>query len=441
MAQQTSDGEGFGVYGHVEPGSAHQVRHTERDSTSMALKTTNSDAVSDIATCGGSVRFVDTRPAASARLQRRMRKLFTHAALPSPPVAIQEQSKSPFFRLPLELRQQIWEMVVTRPEDAKPAHFHVYDEVYDSCTYDPLSAAVESHARKVAEKTALLRTCQAIYAESVQYLYDSADFELVLLPGRARPERIYRDDGPSRKGLDHNLAKRNGPVGKLGDCGALLRRIRRATIIVQPGHSPDVKAYRRRIEDFLAVIANGEKLRYLCVKLNVHAAMDLHRQRGFEVMIDALKPLGQRTPQGPSGQCLEREVVLAPGVHSSALPTRGYDETFERGIDSLQLALGVPDEKVRYWCSTGRHYSRESERREQCILRGASGRLHWPPLRARPKWEKRRQAVEDWVGMAVCLTVALPVVAPMAVVKYVQRKRDKGERWLGEVELYRFGRR
>ncbi|KAK5120254.1 hypothetical protein LTR85_006460 [Meristemomyces frigidus] len=402
-----------------------------RPPTRMGFRATDLGARSDVATCGGSVRFIDSRSTATKKLQRSMRKLFTRASPPSAPVPVNAQTASPLFRLPLELRQQIWSLVLTRPADAAHPHFHIYDEIYDSRTHDPNSPALESHARQIAESTALLRTCQTIYSESVQYLYDSTEFELVLIPGRARPHYIAATDTPSRAEVAWNIRQRNS-LGKLANCSVQLQRIRRATIVVQPGHSPDVRAYCRQIHDFLAAIACGSKLKYLCLKLNLQKKMNLVRQDAFGKNVHALAPLGEQQAVR-TGARLQRETVHMPRQVNRA--DGGDTAAYSTGIATLQAMLHILDGKVVSWKT-----SLDQQYRHDCAFRGMFGRGYYP---THPPPQTRGQEMAEMAGkvtaIALFVTVALPVTAPTAVLAYVQRKRDKGERWWGEGErgLYR----
>lgn len=93
-----------------------------------------------------------------------------------------KNAQSPFLRLPKEIRLQIYGYIF---EDNLTAHFHVFDEVYDSCLYrEP-----PERPKKPAIRTVLL-LCRTIYQEAWPVLYDNVVFTLCLFAGSPRPENL-----------------------------------------------------------------------------------------------------------------------------------------------------------------------------------------------------------------------------------------------------------
>lgn len=140
---------------------------------------------------------------------------------------VNPQLKSPLFnRLPQELRDQIWQIAFEPVEDTRPAHFHIYDEVYDACTYqNPMTEENQDRAkrRKAKNLISILMTCRKVYQEALSYLYDQSDFTFVLCAGLPRDHcsRVFRDRCKS--------------LGRLKDCEQLFRRIKNLTLVIQPG--------------------------------------------------------------------------------------------------------------------------------------------------------------------------------------------------------------
>lgn len=304
----------------------------------------------------------------------------------------------PILCLPLELREQIWKEVLTRPEGAKPVHFHIYNKVYDSCTYDPRTAG-PGPDRQQAVTTALLRTCHSIYDEAVQYLYDSAHFELVLLPGTARPSMIVPGGHPSGQVSRKNVEKRNC-LGEISHCAELLRRVRRATVVLQPGAFPSVSPYRKRVEAFLQAIEYGEKLKELSIIFSVHWETDSPQHSWIPGITRALLPLAAQ-PHDP-----RREGAIKAATHF-------HDEEKVKSVDNalapLRAAFGLASSKTFH----------TTESVNPCLHRGAWGH----PL---PTHDAGDLEIVCVIVAFVCLSA---VTVPLAVLVERKRKRLKGQRW------------
>lgn len=396
------------------------------DFVDMAFQPTNSGPKSDIATCCSSAGLMDAKPGRGTKLQRSLKKIFVRPSPLAPPIPFNDQAASHFSRLPLELRQQIWELVLTRDASAKPAHFHVYDKVYDSCTHDPTSPALtDPDTRRLAKTTALLRKCHAIHDEAVQYLCDSTSFELVLLAGRPRPGHIFEADTPSHVIVDDNIRKRNC-IGRLADLSVMLQRIRRATIVVQPGDSPDVRAYCQRVQIFLGAIDQGSRLRYLCLKLNFAERMVMKRHDALARIVESFLLLGEQ--QVTQSGRPKREIVLM----SRSPVAQGNYHVYKEQIGMLQAKLHIRTDNVVFW-----YPSRDEANAPECAYRAAAWNYRFYSNPPKTGLSAAKEAAE-MVGMAAILaTVALPAIVFM----YVRRKKDKGETWVGEQERNLFRRR
>jgi hypothetical protein len=173
---------------------------------------------------------------------------------------INPQLNSPLFtRLPQELRDKIWKFVFEPPKNAKPAHFHIYDHVYDACTYKKPSdnkSLSRAELRKKQTHIALLMSCRRIYNEALHYLYDQSKFTFVVSAGLPREhcKKKYED-----------RCKR---LGRVRDCEQLFRRIRNLTIIIQPGKKPHIDLYTHRLHELLSALGYGESLQNLTLLFN-----------------------------------------------------------------------------------------------------------------------------------------------------------------------------
>ena len=157
------------------------------------------------------------------------------------------------------------------------AHFHIYDAVYDRCTYHKVEKN-DQMTRKPCERIAILTACRTTYEEAVPVLYDNAHFTLVLLAGRPLP--------PANQFSRHC-------IGKITDCREVFRRMRRITFIVQPGARPSVRKYVARTARLLEAFDYGRRLRIFCLAYN--QSLDFFDYRNafdsFDKISEAFAPL------------------------------------------------------------------------------------------------------------------------------------------------------
>lgn len=338
-------------------------------------------------------RSLDSRIRASIPQQRAI-GLEAAAQIES----VRESNKKSLSCLPLELREIIYDYLFHADPRAKPAHFHIYDKVFDGCTYEDVPSkwpkpGNDIHLRRQRGlKTAILRTSHAVYQEAVQFLYDNTIFELILLPGLLRPDL-------GRGGYRNCL-------GKPGACKQL-HRMRHVKIVAQPGKCPDVPRYITRIKRFLEDIEYGTRLWSLALDFRFHCLMDV--TLGVEVV--------------RAFQCLQgKDIALVS-------PSR----TMRRGWTPLELAQAAAFEftanlaKSCNQARTRKHtltmpktahpYSNLCARR---ALRGQE------LTRASLSW---KEEVAFWSVGVVLLGPLLPVTFAAIVVDYVRTKNRKGESW------------
>lgn len=327
------------------------------------------------------------------------------------PLAINQQHESFLFRLPQELRDQVWQYVLVRPRGGKKAHFHVYDDVYNSCTYEFYQGETSLYQllrRYHPTRMSLLMTCRAIYNEALQFLYNNARFTLVLLPGFARP--YYNVKFASCRRL-----------GKLQECQAMFRRMRDVTIIVQPGVQPKTSKYTARIAELLQVLDFGRQARKLVLHFNGHEDM-FHYDRDFErrgAILDAFKPLGP-----PLAAKLEsKKVQLELRVWSR-------DGSYHPKLFDLQEALGsvkiVEWHPLYAWRDNTGDFAYENT---VCLRRGAFGRPESMCSHTRPRSVKERRTDDILIALGtVTFFFTLPLSVPIVFACYWVHYRRKGER-------------
>ncbi|KAK5705091.1 hypothetical protein LTR97_002205 [Elasticomyces elasticus] len=248
------------------------------------------------------------------RTKRILKPTKGRATDPSPPICNQ-QTASPLFRLPRELRDQIWSNVLHASTDPTTAHFHIYgDTIIDSCTYDGEKAM---YHRSYALRTALLRSCRAVYEDAVQVLYDETHFDLVVLAGLPRPYKVQDYAGRSRKLSDRHV------LGSLQECEVQLRRIRHATLIVQPGRKPDAQKYEQGLIAFVQALKGGAHLRTLRIYLNIGRTVTSY-----------IGPEGIRTLKAAT-RVLATQIILKPARERRTTITRCEN------LDHIDEDLGI----------------------------------------------------------------------------------------------------
>ncbi|KAK5122152.1 hypothetical protein LTR85_004398 [Meristemomyces frigidus] len=326
-----------------------------------------------------------------------MRKLTGSTALQTAS-RYDEQATSPLFRLPLELREEIWAYTLAFPDDGKTVHFHIYAEVFDSCTYQAQMPA-SLVRRRAARHTALLRTCHAVHDETVQLLYDDRHFELVLFSGLPRPNKIATTRDKHEGSRD--LRERNC-LGMINDC-AQLRRLRHATIIVQPGRFPKTTTYARRVTALLEALEFGQRMKSLDIRLNF--AYGTGVTRPTQTIIKAFQPLALHKGHA------RRELTL-----SSGLPHARYTNAMRSCLAELQAALTIEGDPMSFFDSD----HDESE----CFGRGTFGGDPAHPTSHYDTMSKGDKA------LAWALFVGLfPIIWPWVLVVDGRRFIVKGHGW------------
>ncbi|KAK4903172.1 hypothetical protein LTR27_000100 [Elasticomyces elasticus] len=342
---------------------------------------------------------------------------------PSPPLCNQ-QTSSPLFRLPRELRDQVWSNVLHASTHPTTAHFHIYgDTIIDSCTYDGEKAM---YHRSYALRTALLRTCRAVYEDAVQVLYDETHFDLVVLAGLPRPYKVQDYAGRSRKLSDRHV------LGSLQECEVLLRRIRHATLIIQPGRKPDAQKYEQRLVAFVQALDGGAHLRTLRIYLNIGRTVTSYiGPEGIRTLKAATRVLATQITLKPARErrttitrCenlnhIDEDLGIASAILAHALQAQDWDDpppfkTMEdtclaRGISSPDLSGHSPS-SLGVW-----------QRRVRDI--GMGGVM----IVTSPIWVPWLLVTEPKDGAMSALGVATaPVVVAILLCEKIRRRRVKG---------------
>ncbi len=308
-----------------------------------------------------------------------------------------QQSNSRLFKLPLEIRQQIWNLALAPPQNASSPHFHLYDEIIDTCTYHP-SYKLDKERRKSTTKINLLLTCRAIYHEAVHYLYDDTIFTLVLFAGRARPSG--------------NLKFRHS-LGALEDCKGVLNRMRMVRLVIQPGSKrPDTEKYVARIALLLGLTNNFANVKKLCLHFNFHNhfLMQLDGEERFQSILNAFYPL--ETKREP--------ILLLPrniwAIDPDDLPQPFLDLKAALPTSTYLLGSDFPPELAP-------DYSRD-----KCHRRGCYGHIDNYPM-PRAMRTRRHKVIEITFAvtfLSACL-VTLPISGPAMYAMCAKRAYDKGE--------------
>lgn len=329
------------------------------------------------------------------------------------------ENGSMFDRVPPELRLQIWEHVLAFAEDERPPHFHLYDKVYDSCMYRAQSKECAQKRREAYGHTALLRTCRVIYNEALPMLYKNTHFELVLFAGKARWKYdLMWDTAPLFNQHEHDLVLRNN-LGELARCPQL-KRIRHATVVVQPGESPDVKAYKKRIEDFLAAVAYGGGLKTFSIKFNFPTRIDRANEgiefvKGFR---DFVASLHKRTAL-------------------SLMPCSTWHE-HRTAVGELAAASNTTDVSTRPW--------QQTQDMEECLRRGTVDAftfhaINHPP----PRWLQAPFWNTTWGNRCLGVLLGVFVGIPLMVVPWTLSLPmgmhcvavyQRGQRWRWQETLF-----
>ena len=375
----------------------------------------------------------DTQAKACAKkgAGRWIRKALS-ALRPSTPV-FNSQPGSPFFaRLPPELRELIWEFVLSPtylPYESMPAHFHVYPgAVYDACTYDAVRKRDQNaHLMQIS----LLLTCRAIHDEALRFLYDEQPFTIALCAGFPRPYQ--------------NIKQRRS-LGRPTDCKPLFAKMRSLTLVIQPGPNPSTSKFTGHISSFLSALDHGQHTNTLTLHFNFSIHTSTSRTR--VPVLAAFHPLGAFYTSRPA---LRRPTFTIrgrredPGTPSSRL------DKYRLALSNLYLALSRgPDDLTCTLSSyilappTGNAaldfagwYPGQHNRNigPYCLRRGAWGDYggYVAPRRRAPGPQDVRGvwlvlgAVAAPVTVPVTVGVVVPVCGVVWVVERVWRKVRKGE--------------
>lgn len=313
---------------------------------------------------------------------------------------VKDAAPSRLLQLPPELRLQIWQYAL---EDiASDPHLHVFDEILDACPY---LSHTNCSRQTGGIQTALLRTCHSVYDEASPFLFEDRRFVLVLQAGNPRcrsKKHVGEDNRTTYKRCCRSF-------GKLQKCETFLRRIKSATIIVQPGRKPNLDKLTPRIFAFLEASDYGRHMDELGVCFNFHYRMK--DQKLASAIVMAFLPKAPR---------------LAPKKHYSlGMPSRhphlfagrpccAFREVLQkRGLDVKHIQRWEPDT-----------YPPGS-----CTHRGFWGECGDPMTylpSSSPGWKGGLEIAGEIAQVSLCLGLAV-VLWPVTAAMVVKRKYDKGE--------------
>jgi hypothetical protein len=222
-------------------------------------------------------------------------------SMPTPGEEACDQSQSKLFGLPTEIRQKIWQEALRPSTDldapAHAAHFHIYDELYTSCTYRPDPVRGQRRANGKG-RAALLRTCKVIHNEAACIMYDDKLFQLFVYNGIARINA-------GLDSVDRARLQDYGYTGPLHRSSGIFKRMKRVTIIVQPCRKADISKYAQRLRTVAMALAHSPRPVQLCVTF----CFDEKFKRGKRVcsIVQALSSLAA------PGRA-DRELLILPQV-------------------------------------------------------------------------------------------------------------------------------
>ncbi len=324
-----------------------------------------------------------------------------------------EQAGSFLFYLPPEIREMIWERALEPPDGTRSAHFHVYDRVFDSCTYHTPGGKLAVHRnnnRRHHRQTSLLLTCRAVYREAIHALYEHASFKLVVFAGYVRPHR--------HAGLNC--------VGRLRDCEKLFQRMRRVTVIVHAGKKPNIKKYITRLHEVLELL-DFEHIQVLRLHFNFHLDFGCSQP-----IFAAFKPIGEIISRQRSLGKLEVMMCAWPGQRCHAGARRlggelgGYQlYSYHMNCDGL-----VPDEEGSSRCmSPDKDAWTEclAEIGDACVVRGTMGLSISGSMQSSP-WIRDARMEQARIGALFGLwMIFCPLTIPVTLASLAGRKIQKGE--------------
>ncbi|KAK3623003.1 hypothetical protein LTR56_021843 [Elasticomyces elasticus] len=350
-----------------------------------------------------------------------------------------DQNASPLFRLPFELREIIWSLVLHPGDSTQTAHFHVYAEVWNSCTYN-MQSAVDRLARKAGLRTALLRTCWAMHEEAVQVcqmiqisqhskrmdvviikpvsltrflqlLYDPTNFEIVLFSGIARPDAVHVPF--LNECRSQSLATRCN-VGQ-PSVYTNLKRIRHLTLIVQPGRWAHVPKFVQRVHTTLKALDYGRNLKQTCLKF--HFNLETDWQATAVPIIKAFHILNHR--QTALGSSQAQKLTITPCYPYLPITSIPYEDA----IGELAHALGIPTINIIPL------YPGDTYSAGECAAHGLGLCNN---IRNRRGVPTRSQAIVANVASGLTLgavVLTAPLSIPCIVWTLAARTRRKGESW------------
>ena len=112
-----------------------------------------------------------TRTSLGSRMKRRMRRQEGHCKARPPPIEMDVQELCPLFRLPGEIRNIIWRLLLR----SSRCHYAPAPLLFYVCRDDQVHSQLRDED---ALHPQIMRTCQSIYTETISILYSENIFEL-----------------------------------------------------------------------------------------------------------------------------------------------------------------------------------------------------------------------------------------------------------------------
>ncbi|KAH9845091.1 hypothetical protein Tdes44962_MAKER06881 [Teratosphaeria destructans] len=313
----------------------------------------------------------------------------------SPSTAFNDQRDCPILsRFPREIRDAIWDYALSLRDNSREVHLHIYNRVYNCCTYSGRSTEPPD-----------------------------AFSEL----NRATEEDSWKDS----------------EMGKVKRC-AIFGLMKDVTIVLQPALYLDSRQYKRRIASLLKALDFGQNASNLSLIFNIPGPKDniTAAERWSASVVQALMPLAQY--HGPKASNVDKPEQTRLHIAANALNEIKYPRT-RAAIEDLCVALGVSDLLVFHpsvmlrdaeplvpnECLLRQHYA-DRPFRSYHNYRAAAPAPELP----RPESKRIFLCVLDvilWTGVVAAGPVVLPIImmghASMYVAGRLSENRLHGESW------------
>lgn len=267
------------------------------------------------------------------------------------------QDESLLFRLPLEIREQIYS-------------YHFADQAYSSLYISPDSKSILSNP--VAEgtnHTALLRACKAIYAEALPILHTIHDVHLLV----SHPARLERQPQPRNRNKVVYLPETH-VCSQQSMLQSLQHRITRVSITVQLDSFSPYSPIVQKLAWLLEVLNRRQKK---LESLTIHVYDNLIAFSGCCPVTDYFE--GSRWDVHP-----KTVLVRTSGQSKLGRDARLGDGLLEECAEEWQVAFSMNEGRIKMGQTAQGHWTRlvEDLQDVERVLKGNGSWREWDPKSA-----------------------------------------------------------